>query len=244
VSSLATEVFGDALAPRVKKERTWYQVYLPATRRLTHGVRNPLAAWLDELGAFGYRAWEKSVPAAVFAQPASGVATFLRHLWATDGTIRAEGVYPAVRYDSSSERLSQDVQALLLRIGVNARVARVSMGSKGRASHRVTLSGKDDVERFLSAVGTVGDRRRREQAAILARLDGLKANTNRDVIPKEAWASIVEPAMADASVTTRQLQARIGTAYCGSTLYRAGMSRDRALVVADAVTSTELGRLA
>ncbi len=244
VSELATRVFGDAIAPRITKEQSWYQVYLPSTRHLTHGVRNPLAAWLDDLGAFGHRAWQKSVPEAVFAQPSSGIATFLRHLWATDGCIRAAGVYPAVRYDSTSQRLSRDVQSLLLRLDINARVSRVSMGVKGRDSHRVTLSGKGDVERFLNAVGTVGDRRRREQAAILSRLNSITANTNRDVIPKEAWVSLVKPAMAEASVTTRALQSRIGTRYCGSTLYRAALSRDRALVVAEAVASTELGRLA
>jgi replicative DNA helicase len=168
----------------------------------------------------------------------------LRHLWATDGCLRAAGVYPAVRYDSTSERLSRDIQALLLRLGVNARVNRVSMGSRGRASHRVTVSGKEDVERFLQTVGTLGDRRRREQAAIMARLDGRAANTNRDVVPTDAWTQLVKPAMAAGGVTTRQLHARIGTAYCGSTLYRSGLSRDRALLVAEAVSSTELGRLA
>jgi replicative DNA helicase len=185
-----------------------------------------------------------SVPAAVFAQPASGIATFLRHLWATDGCLRAGGVYPGVRYDSSSERLSRDVQSLLLRLGINARLAAVSMGDKGRTSHRVTVSGKHEIERFLRIVGAIGDRRRREQAAILTRLDGLSANTNRDVVPKEAWDTVVRPAMAAAGVTTRRLHSRIGTAYCGSTLYRSSLSRERALVVAEAVDSEELSRLA
>ena len=45
-------VFGDAVRPRIKAERAWHQVYLSATARLTHGRRNPVAAWLDELGAF------------------------------------------------------------------------------------------------------------------------------------------------------------------------------------------------
>ncbi len=37
VALLADDVFGDAVAPRVKAERRWYQVYLPATAHLTHG---------------------------------------------------------------------------------------------------------------------------------------------------------------------------------------------------------------
>jgi replicative DNA helicase len=50
--------------------------------------------------------------------------------------------------------------------------------------------------------------------------------------------------MANAGVTTRAMQQRIGTRYCGTALYKNGLSRDRALRVADAVKSDELGLLA
>src|SRR5207244_3406878 len=36
-------------------------VRLPAPYRLTHGKRNPIAAWLDGLGLFGLRSYEKFV---------------------------------------------------------------------------------------------------------------------------------------------------------------------------------------
>ena len=87
VARLATAVFGDAVTPRISQERTWYQVYLAASGHLTHNTRNPVAAWLDDLGVFGLRSYEKRVPEKVFAQPAAGIARFLRHLWATDGCI-------------------------------------------------------------------------------------------------------------------------------------------------------------
>src|SRR3954454_2807942 len=60
---------------------------LPAPYRLARGRRNPIAEWLDELGLFGLRSHEKFVPAAVFALPDDQVALFLRHLWATDGSV-------------------------------------------------------------------------------------------------------------------------------------------------------------
>jgi replicative DNA helicase len=246
VAGLATEIFGEAIRPRVKRERTWYQVFLPPTFQLTHRVRNPIAAWLDRLGVFGLRSFEKHVPNAVFAQPESGIATFLRHLWATDGCIRpGRGRrYAIIRFDSSSERLSRDVQSLLLRLGITAKIRRVPMPGKGRPSYRVDVTGHGDAERFLTKVGAIGDRRRRLQAEILRELDGRVANTNRDVIPKQAWRTLVEPARTAAGVSTRELHARMGTTYCGSTLYKAGLSRDRALVVAEAVDSEELERLA
>src|SRR5713226_441616 len=43
VATLAEDVFGDAVAPRIRAERTWFQVYLSASAHLTHRVRNPIA---------------------------------------------------------------------------------------------------------------------------------------------------------------------------------------------------------
>ena len=161
VADLARQVFGADLRPRIRRERSWFQTYLVSTAKLTHGVRNPVAAWLDELGAFGLRSWEKHVPERVFKQSAEHIAVFLRHLWATDGCILPSrgGSYPVVRYDSTSERLTRDVQSLLLRLRIVSSRRVVSMGSKARPSHRLTVSGKPNLERFLDVVGAVGARR-------------------------------------------------------------------------------------
>ena len=61
---------------------------LPAPYRVARGRRNPIAAWLDRLGLFGLRSHEKFVPKDIFALPNDQVALFLRHLWATDGSVR------------------------------------------------------------------------------------------------------------------------------------------------------------
>ncbi|MFC5112042.1 hypothetical protein [Kibdelosporangium philippinense] len=49
---------------------------MPAPYRLTHGKRNPIAAWLDEFGLFGLRSHEKFVPQQIFSAPNSQVALF------------------------------------------------------------------------------------------------------------------------------------------------------------------------
>jgi replicative DNA helicase len=246
VALLADDVFGGSVAPRISAERTWYQVYLPATRHLTHGVRNPVAKWLDELGVFGLRSWEKRVPARVFEQGAWGIATFLRHLWATDGLLwtGTERNYPAIRYDSSSAQLSRDVVSLLLRLGITARLTEVPMPGKGRPIWRVDVQGQNDMSGFLRAVGGIGLRRSAAANSIEERLASMRANTNRDGLPKETWDTIVRPAMRSTGITTRELHARIGNAYCGSTLYRSGLSRERATRVAEIVDSDELRNLA
>ncbi len=56
--------------------------------------------------------------------------------------------------------------------------------------------------------------------------------------------TIVEPARVAAAVTTRGMQSELGNRYCGSTLYRSNLSRERAARAAAVVNSEELARLA
>ncbi len=246
VADLSTRVFGDAVRPRVKKKRRWFQVYLTARERLTHGRRNPVASWLDELGVFGLRSYEKRVPEIVFTQPTWAIATFLRHLWATDGSVWLGGPRQTanVYYATSSFRLAQDVQALLLRLGINGRLSRHDSPAKGRPQFHVTVSGGTELVRFLEIIGALGANKCRHASAILEHFADRPRNPNRDVIPKEAWRDMVVPAMEKVGMTSREMQAAIGTRYCGTALYKNGISRERAMRVASAVRSEELVDLA
>ncbi len=247
VADLAVAAFGEAVAPRINQERTWYQVYLAATAHLTHGKRNPIAAWLDNLGVFGLRSYEKHIPDKVFMQPAPAIACFLRHLWATDGSINlSEGVkhYANVYYASSSQKLVYQVQSLLLRLGINATLSHHSQGAKGRDQYHVTVSGKEDIAAFLTQVGGLGRLKAAHQAAMQAYFAERVANTNRDVIPREVWRLHVVPAMAQATITSRAMQTALGMQYCGTALYKSNLSRQRAAKVATTVRSPEIAKLA
>ncbi|HZC04535.1 MAG TPA: replicative DNA helicase [Ktedonobacterales bacterium] len=247
VARLAKVVFGDAISPRVSQERSWYQVYLSSAERLTRGKRNPLAAWLDDLGVFGLRSYEKHIPEKVFAQPASGIARFLRHLWSTDGCVHlgaGANRTPRIYYASSSERLSRDVQSLLLRLGINARIARVPQQAKGRDQFHVIVSGKPDVEAFIAHIGGLGVSKARHEATISRELVVSAANTNRDVIPHTVWQAHALPALRASGLTHREFQAALGQEYCGSKLYQQNMSRERAMRVATITRSSELTQLA
>ena len=247
VVRLAKDVFGDTVRPRIKRERTWIQVYLPPTRHPTHGVRNPIRVWLEELGAFGLRAWEKRVPQKVFQQSTMAIACFLRHLWATDGCVHlSHGVahYANVYYASSSRQLARDVQSLLLRVGINARISRHGQGTKGRDQFHVNVSGQHDIHAFLELVGVLGENKTAHKAAILDHLGAKRENTNRDVIPAVAWRKHVLPAMLTSNVTTRAMYAALETSYAGTGIYERNLSRERAMRLAGAVRSEELELLA
>jgi replicative DNA helicase len=243
VASLARDVFDDAVTPRIARERSWYQVFLASSTRLTHGKRNPVAEWLDGLGVFGLRSHQKRVPEALFTQPEDRIATFLRHLWATDGCIKGDAMpSPVIRFDSSSEALSRDVQALLLRLGINASLRTVPMPGNGRPSHRLDVRGRDDGMRFLSSIGGLGSQRASACVETAERFRRVKASSKRDGIPKEAWSDVVAPALAAAGMTMQGLRTRLGTSY--PSLPDRAITRERALQIAQIVESDQLGRLA
>ena len=247
VSGLAIEIFGAKVSPRIQKERNWYQVYLSATENLTHNIRNPIAEWLDNLGAFGYRSYEKRVPCKVFEQSQTGIATFLCHLWATDGSIhlsRGKKHYANVYYASSSQRLALDVQSLLLKLGINARLVQRSQNGKGRDQYHVVVSGQQDLEQFIHSIGTVGHYKTQHLQCIKDYLTNRPANTNRDIIPSDVWRIYAVPAMQKQGLTTRQLHTQLGNAYCGTGLYKQNISRERAARLAKVVESDDIALLA
>ena len=214
-----------------------------SVRPVTHGVRNPMAEWFDELGLFGRRSHEKFVPAPVFCLPKRQIALFLRHLWATDGSIlinrnrRGGRVY----YATTSRRLADDVARLLLRFGINARI-RVARKAGYRDGYHVDVSGAADQKVFLRRINAHGARGR-VGAELLALLETVIENPNRDTLPKEVWSRVREVITAQ-GMTHREFQAQLGTQYCGSTLWKSAPSRDRLLKVAAVLEDEDLEMLA
>jgi replicative DNA helicase len=247
VARLATAVFGDAVAPRISQERTWYQVYLAASDRLTHNKRNPIAAWLDDLGAFGLRSYEKRIPEKVFSQPSAGIARFLRHLWATDGCIHfsySTDHYPTIYYASSSLNLARHVQSLLLRVNINATLSTHSQGMKGRAQYHVSVSGKEEMERFLTCVGALSEDKKAHQTAVVEYLAQREAISRRDVVPRDVWDTLIQPAMQANGTTMSLLKSGLGWLGASGTPYHQNLSRTRASRIATLVASDQLAQLA
>ncbi|MCU0544641.1 MAG: replicative DNA helicase [Oscillatoriaceae cyanobacterium Prado104] len=247
VSNLATKAFGEALTPRIVQERDWYQVYLSSSERLSRNTRNPIAQWLDNLGVFGLRSHEKFVPSLVFEQPKSAISIFLRHLWSTDGCIKliqGSRPRPVAFYTSSSKQLAQGVQSLLLRFEINARLKRQPQVGKGRDIYLVTITGKSDLERFISEIGAVGQYKQQCLSTIEEYLHVRVANTNRDIVPHAVWPLYALPAMQQIGLTHRQMQAGLGIEYCGTGLHRQNLSRERTARLARVVKSDRLHQFA
>ncbi|WP_276821812.1 replicative DNA helicase [Mycolicibacterium mageritense] len=163
---------------------------LPAPYRLTHGKRNPIAEWLDKLGLFGKRSYEKFVPKEVFALPNDQVALFLKHLWATDGSVRWEPVagQGKIYYATTSRRLADDVTQLLLRVGVYARIKRTKKAGYRECWH-VCIDRAENQKRFLTHVGVYGVRGEKARE-VLQELEKRTRRPGSDTVPHEVWNTV------------------------------------------------------
>jgi replicative DNA helicase len=235
----AARAFG--VTGRLVQQENWFHLYLPAPYKLTHGKRNPIAAWFDRFGLYGKRSYEKFVPSEVFELPHHQIALFLRHLWATDGCVFAHPKQDRIYYATTSERLAEDVRHLLLRVGVQSRTKRMKK-STYRDCFQVHVTGRENQLRFLEDIGVHGARGAKARAA-LAHVSMREGNTNLDTVPREVWSQ-VRTAKAASNLTERQLQAAVGTAYRGSTFYKAAPSRERLMGLAAVLRSPELHALA
>jgi replicative DNA helicase len=216
---------------------------LPAPHHTTHGKRNPIAAWLDEDGLLGLRSHEKFVPEWVFGMPKEQVGTFLRHIWATDGSVGyyEKGGIGRLYYASTSRRLVDDLARLLLRFNVFARVRRVCKDGY-RDGWLLYVYGAENQLRFLDEIGIHGARGVTGQV-VAAKLREVRGNTNLDTVPREVWGRVRE-AIVEKQMTHRAFAAAMGTKFCGSTMWKHAPSRERLAKVATVLGEADLEVLA
>ena len=216
---------------------------LPAPMHLTHGRRNPIAAWLDSLGLFGLRSHEKFIPSPVFSVPKAQVSLFLRHLWATDGCVwwDAEAGQARIYYASTSRRLIDDVARLLLRFNVMTRVKETRKGDYKPCYH-LLVYGAENQLRFLDDIGVHGGRNRMARTCC-EMLRTKKGNTNLDTIPRDVWDR-VRVALSERHMSHREFAAAMGTKFCGSTLWKHAPSRERLARVATVLGDADLEMVA
>ena len=223
VSEAAREEFG-ATVNRHAGRGNWHQLVLSGNGNRWHpaGVNR----WLRELGIFGQRSHEKRIPPAVFGLGDRHIAVLLRHLWATDGTIFARRVgtkgSSTVCFSTNSKGLACDVAALLMRLGMVARLREVRQ-REHRPMFTVSVSGAENQRRFLDCVGAFGPRRC--GAEKLARvLKGSHNGTNVDTLPIEFFKQVTA-SMAARGVSHRAMATARGTSYGGSSRFRFSPSR-------------------
>ncbi len=240
VSQSAVEEFG-ATVNRHEGRGRWHQIVISGNGNRWHpaGVNK----WLRELGIYGQRSAEKRVPSAAFLLADDQIAFLIRHLWATDGTInvRSSGRRGSISFSTCSPGLAGDIAALLLRVGIVARIKQVK-SQRGRPWFMVDVSAEPNQRRFLDVVGAFGPRVK-PAARLRVVLDATRSNTNVDSVPREAFER-VRRLMREGGISHRAMSTLRGTSYGGSSHFRFAPSRELLSEYAEILGDDELRRQA
>jgi replicative DNA helicase len=216
---------------------------LPAPYRTTHRKRGPIAGWLEGLGLLGLRSYEKFVPQEVFALPNDQIALFLRHLWATDGSVRwdAKVGLGRIYYASTSRRLVDDVMQLLLRLCVQGRIARMRKGGY-RNCWFLWIDRAENQTAFLTKVGVHGSRALKAKQV----LDKLTSRVRRrgvDTVPTEVWTT-VKTILTERNWTDQDFALATGTRFDGPRMWTHAPGRSRLHRIAATFDDRDLHDLA
>jgi DNA-directed DNA polymerase III PolC len=157
-------------------------------RRIDRKRQIGAVIWLRALGVWDCGARAKQLPPEVFELCAGNIALLLARLWEGDGGFSMKG---HASYDTASRILASQVQYLLLRLGIVARLYRRQRLYKGRElEHQVvTVTGEEPLRLFWRHVGRrFRDPRKRQSSRLLARRQN--GRMSRDIIPVEVRAII------------------------------------------------------
>ncbi|MBI2161185.1 MAG: hypothetical protein HYU25_12575, partial [Candidatus Rokubacteria bacterium] len=182
----AVEQFDNTRAT-VARHRNCYSVHV---RR--HDRSKPIGAveWAKRLGLWGHGARSKFLPGAVFALCDTDIELLLARLWEGDGSMSKRG---HASYDTASRRLAEDVQHLLLRLGIVSRLYERDHPYRGRrvTSFVVTITGGENLRPFYHRIACQFlASHKLELAKVLVEAHGGSGGSSRDVIPVEVKAVI------------------------------------------------------
>ncbi|MFA5013753.1 MAG: LAGLIDADG family homing endonuclease, partial [Candidatus Paceibacterota bacterium] len=232
---------------RIVKQENWYHIYLTSPFRLSKNRHHPITDWFKKLGIGLVRSYEKKIPEAVFSCDKTKIALFLRNLWSTDGNLswkKLKGRIPAgnIYYSTSSEEMAGQIQHLLLTLGIQSSISLFKKQGY-RNVYGVRVQGSENQLKFLKLIG-IADRRQKIIPEMVKSLVSAIPNPNNDIIPKEVWKLVIDPIREESLVSWRELSNRMNTSYCGTTLLKSGVSRQRMVRLCNALENEKLNQLA
>jgi replicative DNA helicase len=202
----------------------WHQLVIAGNGNRWH--HTGVNAWLRGLGIYDQRSHQKHLPPAVFQLGDTQIGLLLKHLWATDGCIHVRPAHQrggsGVNFTTCSEKLAQDVAALLLRLGIVARTSLVQQRI-GRPVYAVAVSGSEQQALFLERVGAFGPREAPAKL-LAAKISVTRSNPNVDTLPQQLNQEIAST-MSAQGITSRKMASMRGKSYCVNAHFQFSPSR-------------------
>ena len=182
----------------------WHnECYSVRVRREDRSELAGAVQWARDLGIWGHDAYAKHLPPEVFELASEDLALLLARMWEGDGTLAVEGLH--ADYDTASRRLADDVQHVLLRLGIVSRCYERERPYRGRTvrSYVITVTGFENLARFERMIARKFlSKRRRDRAKKLAR--PTVGRMSKDVIPASV-SLLVRRARASRRVSWNQI---------------------------------------
>lgn len=154
VSKIITEEFTQCKFK--KKNSSLYEYSISLNRSLEEKfIKNPLNQIIKDLGLFGKKSYEKSIPEIYFRASNRQKLELIRGLFDTDGTVGNEKNHGSVSFTTTSEVLAEQVQELIWSIGGLATIRQKNTtftykGEKkqGRTAYNVHIKTRNNKELF------------------------------------------------------------------------------------------------
>ena len=249
VKKVVKELFD--IDARIVQQENWWHLYLTSPYHLTHGKKHPITLWYERLKIDRVRSYDKKIPTSVFESTDRAIKLFLKHLWATDGSItmqkqknRRDKV--TVYYATTSYVLATQVHSLLLRVGIISTIREVKQikGEKEyRPSYHIAVQGKNDLEKFLIHIGSYGKRGEKSEI-YLESLGEIKTSPNNGCIDKSVWQTYIKEAKDKQNISWRLFCEKLDMSYCGTTLFKSGVSQERMKKISEFLEDEKIKNLA
>ncbi|MDQ3747457.1 MAG: DNA gyrase subunit A [Acidobacteriota bacterium] len=152
-------------------KKKWWQMQI---------VSQQIVGLLQNLG-FGGKSNEKQIPDAILRSPKRVVSAFLRGLYEGDGSVEKSGrSLMRVTLTSNSAEMLKQTQVVLLRFGIVANL--FSDASHGRKTHRLCITGRENLQRFAEKIGFFSNVKREALEIVVSAFSGI-ALSKTDFVP-------------------------------------------------------------
>ncbi|MBI4210989.1 MAG: DUF87 domain-containing protein [Candidatus Diapherotrites archaeon] len=151
--------------------------------------RSSIRQWLEGVGLYGKLSAEKFIPKEVMQLEKDQLALFLNRMFSCDGSVykvnRDKNWCVSIGF--ASERMTREVQHLLLRFGILSTFRKKKTKCNGKLfdNYENVVYG-ENVLKFITEIGFFGPKEGRATTAF-SEMAGHKRNPNFDTVPKEIW---------------------------------------------------------
>ncbi|MGQ9907555.1 MAG: DNA polymerase III subunit alpha [Candidatus Flexifilum sp.] len=230
--------------PSTAIHRTTYSVY---SKRIDRHAPQGLVEWIKRLDLWGKDAYTKFIPDDIFRLHNQDIALMIARMWEGDGHVNTK--HASLFYATSSATIAWQLQSLLLRFGIVARLYKQHFNyGTGRIGYQIHVMGDEMIRSFSDEIGKhfVSS----NKIAALKNI-GVKFSLgtgSRDIIPVQVRQLVrarrEELGLSWDAVSTRASLAIGEFSRTESHAKRNGFQRKTIASLADALESDALHRLA